>query len=360
MAIALALQLMNVGEDDEVLVPAYHCPSMVEPVAWSGATARFYRLRPDLSIDLADLSDRITASTRTVMVTHYFGFLQEMSTLRKLCDERGLMLLEDCAHAFYGGSPKAPVGSCGDYAVSSLMKFFPVFDGGCLVSGKHSLSRLTLKSPGLEFQVRSALNMLERSIQFGRLPVLELLLRGPLWVKEAFWERLKKHAPVGTDASRSTPSASGGGSSFDPSWMEKRMSWFSDFIVTRASHARSIENRRANYLYLRDALEPVPGCHALLPELPPETAPYAFPLLVDFPDPAFWALRRDALPLLRWEDLGREIQPDRYPVSAYYSRHLFQIPCHQELTNNELRWMVNRIRLRLSEGAVPPCFGAAG
>ena len=52
VAIALALREMTVGAGDEVLVPAYHCASMIEPVIWSGAQPVFYRILRNTEIDL--------------------------------------------------------------------------------------------------------------------------------------------------------------------------------------------------------------------------------------------------------------------------------------------------------------------
>ena len=45
VAIALALKQMGIGPGDTVLVPSYHCASMIEPVIWAGATPLFYRIR---------------------------------------------------------------------------------------------------------------------------------------------------------------------------------------------------------------------------------------------------------------------------------------------------------------------------
>ena len=66
VAIALALREMAVGAGDEVLVPAYHCASMIEPVIWSGARPVFYRIRANTEIDLDDLEQRVTPRTRVM------------------------------------------------------------------------------------------------------------------------------------------------------------------------------------------------------------------------------------------------------------------------------------------------------
>jgi hypothetical protein len=49
VAIAMALRAMQIGPGDKVLVPSYHCASMIEPVIWAGATPVFYKVKADTS-----------------------------------------------------------------------------------------------------------------------------------------------------------------------------------------------------------------------------------------------------------------------------------------------------------------------
>lgn len=140
MAIALALEHASIGPGDEVLVPAYHCVAMVEPVRHVGATPVFYRIGRDTSVDIGDLAARLSPASKAVVAVHYFGFPQRtLPALRALCDGRGLTLIEDCAHAFFGSQDGIPFGAMGDYAVASSWKFFPIPEGGYLVSARHPL-----------------------------------------------------------------------------------------------------------------------------------------------------------------------------------------------------------------------------
>ena len=100
LALALALQHMKLASNDEVLIPAYHCIAMVEPVLWNGGKPRFYRIREDTSLDLSDLEARVNPSCRAMIAPHYFGFHQDMEAIRQFCDRHQLVLIEDCAHAF--------------------------------------------------------------------------------------------------------------------------------------------------------------------------------------------------------------------------------------------------------------------
>jgi dTDP-4-amino-4,6-dideoxygalactose transaminase len=154
IAIGLALREMDLKSGDSVLVPAWHSPSMIPPVLWRGARPVFYRLRPDTSVDLADVVGKLDSSTRVLMVTHYFGFPQpEMSTIRAFCDARGIKLLEDCAHCLIGEHQGRPVGAWGDYAVASSMKFLPIYATLC---GDRIRGQDRTGVPGKELRVRTA------------------------------------------------------------------------------------------------------------------------------------------------------------------------------------------------------------
>ena len=121
------------------------------------------------------------------------------------------------------------------------------------------------------------------------------------------------------------------------------MSKFSRMVLAWSSFSNNIELRRKNYTMLRDAFKDVSNCCDLAPELPEGVVPYAFPLLLERPDPAFRDLRRQGLPIMRWDDLWSGVDEQACPVSVYYSQHLIQIPCHQELTEEEIQQMILQI-----------------
>ena len=68
IAIALALRQMGIGPGDAVLVPSFHCASMIEPVTWSGATPVFYRINADTSVDLDDIAAKLDGTSKVLMV----------------------------------------------------------------------------------------------------------------------------------------------------------------------------------------------------------------------------------------------------------------------------------------------------
>lgn len=351
MAIAQALRLCQISEGDEVLVPAYHCSSMIAPVKHSGAKAVFYRIHPDMSIDLEDIEKKLNSNTRLLLVAHYFGFPQPIDRLQQFCTDKGITLLEDCAHALFSRYQDRPLGSFGAYAAGSLMKFFPVNDGGFLTANSSHPIQLQTESGGRAFELRSVLNTLEKSFIYNRLKLLELLLWIPLRLKSLLWKWLKSRQ--GEGYTESAPAASDGGFDFEPRWIDTRISLFSLKITRLVSTNRIIEKRIKNYQWLSDALSDLPGCQRLYPKLPEGVVPYVFPLIVDRVDPAFINLRMRGIPLLRWEFLDDEVDAATCANSHHYSRHLVQIPCHQELRQGELEWMVDNIRQEFSGNDEP-------
>ena len=358
VAIGLALRALGVGAGDLVLVPAYHSPSMIPPVHWCGAEVAFYRVHADTTADITDIAGKLDGRVKAVMVTHFFGIPQDLAPLRALCDSRGIGLVEDCAHCFFGERDGVAVGSSGDYAIGSSMKFFPIYEGGCLVSRRHALA-MRLQSAGAGFEVKAALNALENSFAYGRLPGLRALLALPLRAKDLLRDTLKRRpgqpgTPSGT-ASSLAPSSSDSSFDFDPRWADKRSSRFSQLVIRSTSRARIVARRRRHYLALQQALAGLPGCRPLFAALPDGACPWVFPLLAERPVPLFEALQAAGVPMVRF---GATLWPgvdDRVCANSMaLGRQLIAFPCHQELRESELAWMIGAIRSALDATAAVP------
>lgn len=352
IAIALALREMNIGPGDSVLVPSFHCASMIEPVTWAGATPVFYRIKADTSIDLDDIAAKLDSSTRVLMVTNYFGFPQALAAIRAFCDSRGLIMLEDCAHCFLGEYQGKPVGSFGDYAIASSMKFYPIYEGGMLVSARHSLAAVQLQSGGAGFEAKALLNALEDSFAFGRLGMIKALLWLPLATKDLLWRSIKARQPSG--APSMVPGSSEGGFSFDPAWLNKRSSLFSRLMLKLVSRARMGARRRSNYQKIGAALHGMAGCRPLFPSLPEGVYPWVFPLLTENSQPIFNTLKSQGVPIIRFgEYLWPGVDASVCANSVALSQRVMSFSCHQELREEELDWMIAKIKDALHMHRLP-------
>jgi len=342
VAIALALREMGVKPGDKVLVPAWHSPSMIPPVLWRGAEPLFYRVGPDGAADLADIAAK-APQARVLMATHYFGFPQDLAPLRILCDAHRLQLLEDCAHAYIGSYRGRPLGSFGDYAVASTMKFLPAYEGGLLVSARHGLESVALRPAGAAFEAKIALNSLERGFDHGRLALLRILLLPLLALKDALRKPRPRH-----DASTApalAPSSSDSSFELDPAWIDKRSSLFARALLRLSSNARIAALRRDHYLRLDTALRGLPGIRPLFPALPDGVCPWAYPLVAIDADGLAERLGAAGVPVIRFgRPLWQGVDAATCPNAAHLSQHVLALPCHQELRVRELDWLVAATR----------------
>ena len=355
IAIGMALREMDLQPGDAVLVPAYHTLSMVAPLRWAGVEPVFYEVGADATVDPQELERRRTPAVRAVLATHYFGFHQDMAALRAWCDVAGLRLIEDCAHCWFGEVQGRPVGSWGDYAIASSMKFYPTFEGGCLVSARHALTAPAARGAGLGFEAKSALAALERAFAHGRLGVLQAVLALPLRLKDALWSRAKRSkaragAGAGQPAAALAPDSSDSSVRFDPAWLDRRSAVFSRAVLRMASGKRIVSARRANYGRLQAALAGLPGCRPLHPALPDGVCPWVLPMWCEFPEPLFATLQARGVPLLRFAS-SHDPATDGFPASAALVRQVLGFPVHQELREEELDWLAAAIRAAALEAA---------
>ena len=349
-AILLALECLAVGPEDVVLLPSYHCPTMVSPVMTLGAEAVFYPIDEHGAPRLDWLSAHLPAHSKALLVPHYFGLPQPMDAVRAWCDARGIALIEDCAHAMFGRAGQRAIGSWGDVAIASLTKFFPTPEGGVL-----ALNRADLRMPALTpvsriDQVKAASDILHMGASHDRLPGLNGLIRGVFTLKSALrallrGERLHKppvpsrHGDLDEEQEIDANMAL-----IDLPLSRRALTRASGWISTRVPRRRIVETRRRNYAFFTEAFAHCEGVHPLLPALPPDCAPYVFPLWVRTPDPGYLEMRRLGVPVSRWDRLWPGVPALPGDVGKSWSHHVLQLACHQDLTDADLRRIVAEVR----------------
>jgi dTDP-4-amino-4,6-dideoxygalactose transaminase len=100
-ALHLILQALGIGSGDEVLVPSLTFVASANCVLYTGARPVFVDIEA-LDFPLmspADAAAKCTPNTKAVIVVHYAGYLADRDAWRDFADSRGLLLIEDAAHA---------------------------------------------------------------------------------------------------------------------------------------------------------------------------------------------------------------------------------------------------------------------
>jgi dTDP-4-amino-4,6-dideoxygalactose transaminase len=136
-AIWMALKAFGVKSDDEVLVPSHTAFPTVEAVCFAGARPVFVDVDDSYTVDLKDAASKVSPRTVGFVPVHLYGHPADLDGIRRLCAERSLWLLEDCAQAHGAAWQGRKVGTFGRAGVFS---FYPsknltvMGDGGLLVT----------------------------------------------------------------------------------------------------------------------------------------------------------------------------------------------------------------------------------
>jgi dTDP-4-amino-4,6-dideoxygalactose transaminase len=119
----------------EVIVPALTFASTAVAFHEAGLRVRVADVDPvTLMLDVKSAAACITPLTRAIVAVHLYGQKQDLQSLRDLCDEHNLRLVEDCAHRLYARTES----TVADFACFSFnaVKEAPAGEGGMLW-GRH-------------------------------------------------------------------------------------------------------------------------------------------------------------------------------------------------------------------------------
>lgn len=136
------LKALGVSSGDEVLIQAYTCVAVPEPILWVGAEPVYVDCdEKTLTMDANDLARKITKKSKVVIVQHTFGFPADMDAIMSLAKKHELFVIEDCAHAIGAKYKRKKVGTMGDAAFFSFGrdKVISSVFGGFTASAKADL-----------------------------------------------------------------------------------------------------------------------------------------------------------------------------------------------------------------------------
>jgi dTDP-4-amino-4,6-dideoxygalactose transaminase len=144
LALELALEALDIGAGDEVIVPDYTFMATVVAPLRRGAVPVLVDVDPDTyCIDPALAARRVSARTKAVIPVHLGGHPCDMTRIMALAEKYGLSVIEDCAHAHGASWDGTFVGSFGDIGTFSLQasKTLNCGEGGAVVTSSDRLYR---------------------------------------------------------------------------------------------------------------------------------------------------------------------------------------------------------------------------
>jgi perosamine synthetase len=147
ISLFIALKAIGVKQDDEVIVPDYTMIATPNSVILAGAKPVFVDVDDSMCLDVEKVEEAITPKTKAVMHVSINGRAGKLKGLKELCDEKGIILIEDAAQSlgsFYQGKHLGNWGAIGSFSFS-VPKIITMGQGGALVTNDEELYKKICK-----------------------------------------------------------------------------------------------------------------------------------------------------------------------------------------------------------------------
>ncbi len=261
-AMRAGLELCDFKKGQVILMPASLCPAVIEPFSNFGLKIKLYELDQRFQWNVSDIREQLTPDTVAIYAIHYFGISHDLSELRDLCNDKNIILIEDCALA--GFSPSSSIGTVGDLAIFSLWKFHPISDGAFL--------RVNKKFASLSHFSDATSNSITSSTGQFKIFIKSLAVKG--FIPFSFLKKLFRK----TTSIQDNPPTDNFSERYD--------------IFTISSHAKKIflgedlhrcgAQRRENYNDLHKFCVEN-RIDTLYPKIADDSVPYCFPVILNNP-----------------------------------------------------------------------------
>jgi len=340
---------LGLGKGDEILMPAYNCGTEVDPLLKFGLNLIYYNNDKQLNLQIEELEQKITAKTKVLYITHFFGFPQPLDDIKKFCREKNLFLFEDCAPSLFSFNKNESLGSFGDVSIFSFRKSLPLPDGSALVINnpeikytqpvmnnpwiydKHDLLYLikgnyvySHNNSGLLKKVSSKIynlrnheittNQKEYEIQQLGTEKITMLAKGGY-----FWPQIE--------------------AAFGMSGVTKK-------ILYSVNPEIIISQRRSNFEYLSKRITEIPQLDSVFTELPKGVCPLVYPVIVDDREALRAAFQKKDIALGRWwRFYHKQVPWQDFPTAVRLKNHLVSIPIHQDVNEIILEKLIEELKL---------------
>jgi perosamine synthetase len=154
-AIDAAIDALEIGPGDEVIMPTFTIISCIAQIVRKGATPVLVDSDPRTwNMDVSQVEANIGPRTRAIMIVHIFGLPVDLAPILELSRKYGLDVIEDAAEAHgqtYNGR------ECGSFGRISTFSFYPnkhitTGEGGMILTDDEKLAESCRQLRNLCFQ----------------------------------------------------------------------------------------------------------------------------------------------------------------------------------------------------------------
>jgi len=135
-ALTTAMNALNIGYGDEVIMPSFTFVASFEAVLSVGAVPVLVDVDESLTLDPAAVMKAISSKTKCIMPVHMCGSMADLDALKAICKEHDLILLEDACQsigATYKGKAVGTIGDAGTFSFD-FVKTITCGEGGVVMT----------------------------------------------------------------------------------------------------------------------------------------------------------------------------------------------------------------------------------
>ncbi len=135
-AVSIALAIAGIGAGDEVILPTFTFVASFEAIMMLGAIPVLVDIDDSLTLDPEAVKKAIGPKTKAIMPVHMCGSMADLLTLKDICNDNNLVLIEDACQAIGGSYHGKPLGSIGDIGCFSFdfVKTITCGEGGAVIT----------------------------------------------------------------------------------------------------------------------------------------------------------------------------------------------------------------------------------
>lgn len=153
-ALHLTVASLGIGPGDEVLVSSFTNMASFFAVLYQGARPVPVDIEPDTwNINPSLIEEKITKKTKAIMPVHIYGHPVDMDPVLEIARKHNLYVIEDCAEAHGALYKGQKVGSLGDIGCFSFYanKIITTGEGGMITTNDESLAKKARSLGSLAF-----------------------------------------------------------------------------------------------------------------------------------------------------------------------------------------------------------------
>lgn len=143
-ALTLSVRALDIGEGDEVIVPANTYIATVLAITENGATPIFVEPDEYYNLDAEKLESAITPRTKAIMVVHLYGQAANMTQIADIAKKHALPIIEDCAQshgAAFAGKTTGTWGIAGCFSFYPTKNLGAFGDAGAVVTDDEAFAK---------------------------------------------------------------------------------------------------------------------------------------------------------------------------------------------------------------------------